>query len=243
MSESNLFRSETVDVLYGALAKAQGQMKTPQKKKKAKVQMRAEKGGGTFEYSYADLADIMEAITPALSANSLCLIQRIDAEKCQLVTILGHASGQWISCSYDLPRGLPAQQFGSALTYARRYSVCALLGVVAEDDDDVQAAQPYTQRKVQQTKMAPALKPKTGQVLNGTSGPQLTPVPNGLGRDAIMQTISDLYQPLMVLEKNLDLSAELMARYGATNRKALSDEEAFDFMRYMETKLKQGAAQ
>jgi hypothetical protein len=53
-----------------------------------------------------------------------------------LVTLLMHKSGQWISGNYPLPKGLDSQDMGKAITYARRYSLCAILGIAAEDDDD-----------------------------------------------------------------------------------------------------------
>ena len=46
-----------------------------------------------------------------------------------------HKSGQWISGQYPLPKGLGSQDMGKAISYARRYSLCAILGIAAEDDD------------------------------------------------------------------------------------------------------------
>lgn len=237
-----VIRSTGVGAIAGALAKAQGEMLVPEKRRTATVRMRDEKGGGTYTYKYADLSDIRQAVAPALSKNGLALTQVIDASTMRLTTLLIHESGEFLGSTYDLPRGLAAQQFGSALTYAKRYSYCSILGVVAEEDDDAQIAQPATQRQVKVGKLPASIKPKASQVENGTSGLKLATVPAGLAREEIMGKISQLYPALMKLEPQLDFAAELMSRYGATSRKDLSDEEAYDFGLWMEERLQKGVS-
>jgi hypothetical protein len=51
-----------------------------------------------------------------------------------------HTSGQWMASSYPLPRQAGAQEMGSFITYARRYSLCAILGIAGEDDNDGESA-------------------------------------------------------------------------------------------------------
>ena len=116
--------------LAAALVKAQGSMTNPAKNKTVST--------GKYSYSYADLGSIIDHVRPVLAANGLALIQRIDTkpDSVTLVTMLVHESGQVIESALPLPRGAAAQELGSYLTYARRYSICAALGIAAEDDDD-----------------------------------------------------------------------------------------------------------
>lgn len=95
------------------------------------------------EYRYADLSTLVDAVTPALLANGLIVLQAVDAESAALITRIAHTSGQWAEASYPLKLDLAPQAFGSALTYARRYSLQGLLFVSAEDDDGA-SAQPTT---------------------------------------------------------------------------------------------------
>jgi hypothetical protein len=91
-------------------------------------------------YRYADLQAVIEATTPALLENNLVVVQVIDTEHGVLVTRLWHASsGQWLESRFPLNFDQGIQGIGSALTYARRYSLLALLCVAAEDDDGASA--------------------------------------------------------------------------------------------------------
>lgn len=143
-------QSQTIGALADALAKAQGAMESPAKTKRAKIESQK----GSYSYTYADLADVIEATKKPLSANGLSVAQIIsyDGSGLILTTQLQHASGEWLRSTYPLPLHQRPQDQGSAITYARRYALCALLGIAAEDDDDGQAAQ--------QAKPQPAKKPE-----------------------------------------------------------------------------------
>lgn len=136
--------SDAVDALAAALAKAQAAFGDVTKDKTGKVQ--GEGKGGRYEYSYkyADLAAVLDAVRKPLADNQLALVQRPIPALGGLVleTRLIHSSGQWIGSVYPLPdpTGRP-QEMGSALTYARRYSLTALLGVAPDEDDDAAAAE------------------------------------------------------------------------------------------------------
>ncbi len=88
---------------------------------------------------YADLACLWESCRALLQENRLAVIQvsGLDASGAYLETILTQESGEWISGRYPLKplRESDPQALGSAVTYARRYSLAALLGIVTEDDD------------------------------------------------------------------------------------------------------------
>lgn len=120
--------SEQINEIGAALAKAQGAIENATK----------DKANPFFKSTYADLAGIWDACRAALSSNGLSVVQTPEqSEKGVLVsTMLLHSSGQWISGSYLMPVSkFDAQSIGSAITYARRYALAAMVGVAPEDDD------------------------------------------------------------------------------------------------------------
>lgn len=132
--------SEQTEKLDNALAKAQAEMKNPTKSKTAKIPGKDGKAG--FEYSYADLGEVASGVRPVLGKHGVAVIQGtlLVSGSVVLVTRLAH-EGQWYESDYPVCQsGVPHQQMGSALTYARRYSLCAMVGVAADDDTDAQDA-------------------------------------------------------------------------------------------------------
>ncbi len=133
--------SESLDKLGAALAAASAAMPAIGKDRAATIPTKA---GGSFSYRYADLADVLSAVRPALAAQGLSILQSARAEEGALLvaTRILHASGQWVEA--DGPgvslAGLDARGVGSAMTYARRYSLVAALGIAPDDDDDGAAA-------------------------------------------------------------------------------------------------------
>lgn len=125
--------SESIKDLAAALAKAQGTMRHAAK----------DSVNPHFKSRYADLAGVIDAAREPLSANGLSFIQELggDGKTLTCRTILMHASGQWMASTLTIIPGKPdAQGIGSAATYARRYSLSAVLGIASEDDDDGNAA-------------------------------------------------------------------------------------------------------
>ena len=123
-------KSESIKELATALAKAQGQIKGAVK----------DSANPFFKSKYADLASVVEAIRSAFAANGLSYIQSVepsDKDEVRVETTILHSSGEWIGCGVlALPVSkVDAQGYGSALTYARRYSLSAATGVAPEDDD------------------------------------------------------------------------------------------------------------
>ena len=97
-----------------------------------------------FRSKYATLAAITEATRPHLAKHGLAVTQSLvwqDGAQL-LVTRIMHTSGQWMQDGgYALnPTKNDPQGMGSAVTYARRYTLGATLGIVTEDDDDGNAA-------------------------------------------------------------------------------------------------------
>jgi hypothetical protein len=91
-----------------------------------------------FKSKYADLTSVWEACREALTKNGLSVVQttEFEGDAVWIETILLHSSGESIKGRYPLrPMQQTPQGYGSALSYARRYSLAAMVGVVADDDD------------------------------------------------------------------------------------------------------------
>lgn len=131
---------------------------------------------------YADLPSVWEACRSALAENNLSVVQlpvSDDPGYVALETMLLHASGEYLSarCRVKLQRDDP-QGAGSGLTYLRRYALSAALGIVAEDDDDAQAAtqpgeHPPTLRQIS-AEAAGRLAVQLGALLSGTPHAAMT---------------------------------------------------------------------
>ena len=123
-------KSESIAALAAALAKAQGSMRGAIK----------DSANPFFKSKYADLSSVVEAIREAFAANQLSYVQRVEPsekDEVRVGTVILHSSGEWLDCGFlALPVSKhDAQGYGSALTYARRYSLSAAVGVAPEDDD------------------------------------------------------------------------------------------------------------
>jgi hypothetical protein len=120
--------SQTLGKLAEALAKAQAQMGPALKAAKNPF----------FKSTYARLEDVIEAIRVPLSDNGLSWVQPIEeeGEYTYLVTKLMHTSGEWISGRLKLLLNKrDMQSTGAAITYAKRFSLSAMVGLAEEDDD------------------------------------------------------------------------------------------------------------
>lgn len=98
---------------------------------------------GQYAYSYATLADALQMARPILAKHDLAISQSVEAdgEDVAIYTTVLHASGQYLTGSpLRLPAGKTAQQTGSAVSYGRRYSLMAFLGLASEDDDGAGAS-------------------------------------------------------------------------------------------------------
>ena len=136
MCEIQSLQSADIGELAGALASAQSELPA------------AIKGSVNphLRNKYADINSVYTAIREVLPKHGLAVIQTMlptDGSKAHVRTMLAHKSGQWIAgeCVMPLDRQGGAQGMGSAITYARRYSLSAIVGVVTEEDDDGNAAQ------------------------------------------------------------------------------------------------------
>ena len=129
--------SETIGALVSALCAAQAAIPTVPKDRE--VEVFSKKTNKKYRFKYATFDAITNAIKRPLGDNSLCYVQilSINAGQRSLITRLMHGSGEWIESEMLLTaEGGGNQELGSAITYAKRYSLAAMLGISADDDDD-----------------------------------------------------------------------------------------------------------
>lgn len=132
-----MLKSDSIGALLGALSKAQAAFPPIPKNKTAHI--KSDKS--SYSYRYADLADIIEAVKPALTANGLSISQHPEQVERGIVvtTLLGHTSGEWLESAFTVPGATAtAQNVGSIITYARRYALASVLGVAPDEDVDGQ---------------------------------------------------------------------------------------------------------
>ena len=101
-----------------------------------------------FRSKYADLSACVEAVIDALNENGIALVQQCHESQTGVIveTMFLHESGESMSCgSLHVPAAKQDPQgYGSALTYARRYSLMAACGIAPEDDDGNAASKAKT---------------------------------------------------------------------------------------------------
>lgn len=128
-------RSEQIGQLVAALAAAQARFVAIGKDRTARIQSTK----GTFSYTYADLATVVEATRPALTEQGLAVMQPVQLTDGRIVvtTVLGHKSGEWICEEMSWPVAVADNRsIGSGITYARRHAYLAMVGGAATDEDD-----------------------------------------------------------------------------------------------------------
>lgn len=183
--------SDTINELAAALSLAQGQMRP--------AKMNAT--NPFLKNRYADLGAVMDACRDVLTGNGLSFVQMAFTPPLEtfglavgVETMLMHKSGQWLSEQFVLPVGDEKgksimQVAGSAISYARRYALASMLGIVADEDGDGNGTQKQktTQAPVNRQPaplppvkaVPPGVDPETGEVI----APDLFPdVPESLRR-------------------------------------------------------------
>ena len=159
MSDHALQMSTEINALAEALVRAQSEIKAATK----------DRENPFFGSRYATLDAVWDACRAPLTSHGLAVIQGVSTEGdlVTVTTLLLHTSGQWTKSALSLtPKDASPQAAGSAITYAQRYGLKAMVGVTAEEDDDGNAAQPAAgkaprarQRPVEATSPAVAEEP------------------------------------------------------------------------------------
>lgn len=183
-------KSESIENLAKALVKVQSEIRG----------YKEDSNNPFFNSTYGDLTSVWQAIRKPLTDNGLSVVQTLD--KCDpmpplperknkkgeilppagdaiaVETILLHTSGEWVSSRLEVRPDIPGPQaVGSAITYARRFSLAAICGISPEDDDaegasnrnpKPQANQPRQQNQkpaAQQNRKPPAQESKKRSVV------------------------------------------------------------------------------
>lgn len=123
-------KSDQINELAKALADFQSEVKDPSK----------DKENPYFKSKYVALDGVLQTVRPVLAKHGLSVMQlpTSDETAVTVTTLLMHSSGQFIESEpfKVLLTKKDAQAAGSALTYARRYSLSSVLGIAWDDDDD-----------------------------------------------------------------------------------------------------------
>ena len=147
MGDMNLPDPTATGQLATALAAAQSELTDPKKTKTAKA--------GQYSYDYTDIAGVLAAVRPVLSKHGIAVVQAVESDDAgNLVvrtTLLCGPESMASAIRWRMPGKI--QELGSAVTYLRRYTLCAMVGVAADADDDGAAAN--------KPQKAPARKQKT----------------------------------------------------------------------------------
>ena len=134
--------SETIGNLAAALAKAQGELTNPEKSLVGTLPASGRgETGKTFRY--ASLSSGLDIVRRVLGQHEIATMQTTATDRAagivNLTTVLAHASGEWIASDWPVcavAETATPHRMGMALTYARRYSLFALVGIAGEDDLD-----------------------------------------------------------------------------------------------------------
>lgn len=197
--------------LFEALAKAQKNFKPAE----------LDRVNPHFKSKYASLASVQEVYRDALSDNGLCIIQNVifKDNSYYLQSILAHSSGQSIQNEFKLlVTGGNMQSLGSAITYAKRYSISALIGIVADEDDDGNASLPPDNNTQKPKFTQPPPKP----IQKAIEKPLVPkPIPN-MAPQQPPTTEFDEFDQMMDEKSPLDLLVEFVAEYNIPHS-AVSD--------------------
>lgn len=122
--------SESILKIAPALIKAKAEF----------VKAKTSKQNSHLGNKYATLADVLDAVEPALNANSVMVIQSMSPTSTEtvlhMVTKLLHSSGEFMDFQLNIPvEKKTGQGYGSTISYARRYALAAALGISQTDDD------------------------------------------------------------------------------------------------------------
>ena len=188
--------SNTIADLAKALALAQGAMNGAIKDNK----------GAFANTKYASLASVWDACREPLTKNGLSVVQstRMEGNAVVIITTLLHSSGEYISGEISLPPTKPDPQgHGSAITYARRYALAAMVGIAPEDDDGADASAPPNPNTTNK---------RTGQQLPTSAAKAHVAAPEELASQFAKKAIDDL---------SLLTTAGQMQKYFVSNKSGI----------------------
>ena len=144
--------SEQINELAKSLSATQKEMKAASK----------DSNNPFFKTKYSDLSSVIDVIRDPMGVNGLSFVQDviIDERGANISTRILHSSGQWIEFG---PLTIPLKQkdahgAGSAITYGKRYALCACLGIVSSEDQDDDGNKAVASFKAEPKKMSVTMK-------------------------------------------------------------------------------------
>lgn len=167
---------DQVGKLFAALAKAQAMFGMIEKTRTVRV---TPKNSAPYTFDYAPLDEVLNKTRDGLTANGLAIMQPVSiGELLTVRTILTHQDGGSVESSCSLPMLKPvwnydtkswadpirmtSQEVGGLVTYWRRYPLCGILGVVAEEDDDANTADGNDRQVAPKTRQTPPERKNVG---------------------------------------------------------------------------------
>lgn len=219
--------SDSIGKLAEALSKAQGEMSNASK----------DKDNTFFKNAYADLASVWDACRDPLSKHGLCVLQTVDSVdgKMTLCTKLVHSSGEYVESNLPInPIKNDPQGLGSAITYMRRYSLSALVGISpAEDDGEAAMGRVKQQEKRIEPKSIP---------YRQTPPPKIESIPIAPVNQKIAPERVGAIKSILAIRDELLLSddqlkAEIHREFGIESLKALTADQLLSFQATLQAAL------
>lgn len=170
--------STEINLISEALAKAQGELKNPEKNQTAKIPT---KTGGSYSYNYADLPHTLDTIRGPLAKHGLSHTAGLESHAGGLILFvrLMHVSGQWIESDVGFPSGNDPKLLAANITYFRRYLLTALVGIAADDDLDSEPEAPQATYQSRGKPTQPATSSVSKQSARGEHAPAPAKAPEG----------------------------------------------------------------
>lgn len=195
--------SESIKNISKAMAQFQAEVKNPANTA----------NNPFFKSKYAPLNDVLNLVRPILTKHGLSVLQSPsgDGEHITVTTLITHESGEWIESDPLTLRAdkATAQGAGSAVTYARRYALSAMLGISSEDDDD-------------------------GNYASGTDKQNGKKASQPKDNKASKAQLNKIYAEAKKLNMPTDVMKELIAdRYKKNSSKELTKADANDLIEYL----------
>lgn len=151
--------------LFKAMAEARKHFTSLSANATADVQM---KSGGKYQFSYAPLDTVLDALQPGLVAAGLAVMQPFDGDV--MYTIVAF-EGSSMTVETPLPQWSTPQDLGSLLTYIRRYQLKGIFGVADSEDDNGNTA---SGNKAQVTRKEPTVAPKSKSAMSKERADEVT---------------------------------------------------------------------
>lgn len=136
--------SETNQKISASLAKSWAELENPKHNKSVTVKTTK---GGQYTFDYTDLGGVFDEAKRVFKDNGISILQNAYTEFLEgnmmiaVETMLLHSSGEWVKSNpLKMPSSQSMQDMGGQVTYMKRYSLSAMLGIATESDDDANGA-------------------------------------------------------------------------------------------------------